>query len=454
MKDRRLAYAPDIEERELFELAARLKALPEPGFFEFETKKVLQDFFKTVGEELRIAGLAESPSRAPGLEAGGLRIIDALARTAVLAELGDPEAPALILLADIDALPTPGAPGGMAHSCGHYAQTAVMASVFKALAKAGLPERSGMRLLFVGAPAEEYVELPRRMELKKAGELRFLSGKQELIHLGVFDKPCLVLKYHSMEDSPFRELTVNGCLGGFMAKRAEFFGRPAHAGAHPENGINALSAASLALQAIHAQRDGFRDEDHVKIHPILSEGGAVVNIVPAKAVIETYVRAWTQTALADAAAKVDRSFRAGALAMAAALRITDTPGYQPFIPSSALGEVLGRAALEFEASDRIDFQDRSNASDDIGDVACLVPTCQLGCSGFVGTIHSKDFEPADPSRAYLRPAKILLRTAGLLLDNQGSIARRIIGEFKPRFSKTEYLATVESMFSIRDFREA
>ncbi|MDX9827458.1 MAG: peptidase dimerization domain-containing protein [Spirochaetia bacterium] len=451
MKNQQPAFIPGIDKQGLFELAARLKVLPEPGFFEFETKKALVEFFGSLGGGTEAAGPAGGLTGLGDAASARVRIIDGLARTAVVAELGDPEAPAVILLADIDALPTPEAPGGMAHSCGHYAQAAVMASVFKALARSGLVERSGMRLLFVGAPAEEYVELSRRMELKKAGELRFLSGKQELIYRGIFDKPCLVLKYHSMEDAPARELTVNGRLGGFIAKRAEFFGKPAHAGAHPEDGTNALSAASLALQAIHAQRDSFKDEDHVKIHPILSEGGSVVNIVPAKAVIETYVRAWTQAALTDAALKVDRSFRAGALALGAALRITDTPGYQPFIPCPALGEVLGKAALEFEAPDRIDVADTSNASDDIGDVACLVPTGQLGCSGFTGSIHSKDFEPSDPSRAYLRPAEILLRTAQLLLDNEGAAARRIIKEFKPRFSKAEYLAAVESMFSIQDF---
>ncbi len=435
MNKQQQAAMPSIDKEALYRLAAKLKALPEPGFFEFETKKTLQEF---------LSGTAVAAI-------GGLRITDGLARTAVMAECGNPEAPALILLADIDALPTPGAPEGMAHSCGHYAQAAVMASVFEALVKSGLPERAGMRLLFVGAPAEEYVQLPRRMELKKAGELHFLSGKQELIRLGVFDKPCLVLKYHSMEDSAARDLTVNGSLSGFMAKRAEFIGKPAHAGAHPEDGINALSAASLALQAIHAQRDSFKDEDHVRIHPILSEGGTVVNIVPANAVIETYVRAWDQAALADAAKKVDRSFRAGALALGAALRITDSPGYQPFHPSPALGEVLRKAALQFEAPGRIAFDDKSTASDDIGDVACLVPTGQLGCSGFTGTIHSKDFEPTDPARAYLRPAEILLSAAELLLDNKGVAARRIIEEFTPRFSKADYMATVESMFSVRDF---
>ena len=74
---------------------------------------------------------------------------------------------------------------------------------------------------------------------------------------------------------------VNGSLNGFLAKRAIFTGKAAHAGASPEDGINALSAASLALQAIHAQRDTFRDADHIRVHPILTEGGTVVNSVPA-----------------------------------------------------------------------------------------------------------------------------------------------------------------------------
>lgn len=423
-----------INEDELYALAGELKSIPEIGFFEFRTGEVLARVLAVPGAEVRRG----------------------LARTAVVAEIGgglDEKAPAIVLLADMDALPTPGAPGGMAHSCGHYAQCAVMAQVFRALAAARVSEREGVRILFIGAPAEEYVDLARRSELKAKGEIHFLSGKQELLRLGLFDRPCVVLKYHSMEDSGARELTVNGTLGGFMAKRAEFIGKPAHAGAHPEDGINALSAASLALQAIHAQRDSFKDEDHVKVHPILSEGGLVVNIVPSRAVIDTYVRGASAEAVASAARKVDRSFRAGALAMGATLRISNTPGYQAFKPSAAVGELLGQAAMEFEERARIDFSDQSNASDDIGDVACLAPTCQLGCSGFTGTIHSKDFEPSDPERAYLRPARILARTAELLAAEKGKAARKIIAGFEPRFTKSQYLESLEGMFSVREYRE-
>ncbi|MFA5851425.1 MAG: M20/M25/M40 family metallo-hydrolase [Spirochaetales bacterium] len=409
----------------LFDLAERLRNTPELGFFETKTGDIL------AGE----------------LEAMGARVTRNLALTGIRAELGPPGAPAILLLADMDALPTLGAPGGVAHSCGHHAQMAVMAAVFKALVGADFPAREKVRLVFVGAPAEEYVDLGTRMTLRDEGKIRYLSGKQELIRLGVFDDASVVLKYHSMSDSPDREATVNGTLNGFMAKRAEFIGKASHAGAHPEDGINALGAATLALQAIHAQRETFVDSDHIRVHPILSEGGTVINSVPARAVLETYIRGASHGAVLGVAAKVDHAFCAGALAMGASVRIRNTPGYQAFRPSPALGEVLGRAAKDVVDAERIDFEDRSYASDDIGDVACLVPTCQLGFSGFCGTIHASDFAPIAPERAYFEPAEILLRTAAGLGAGGGGKAQVIQDDFTPKFSKAEYLASLDALFS-------
>ncbi|PKL06952.1 MAG: amidohydrolase [Spirochaetae bacterium HGW-Spirochaetae-9] len=415
--------------RHLFDLAERLRASPELGFFEVKTAAML----------------------AAELEGMGARVERGLALTGLRAEVGPPGAPAIALLADMDALPTQGAPGGTAHSCGHHAQMAILAAVFKALVAVYLPGREKIRLLFIASPAEEYVDLGRRMELRESGTIRYLSGKQEMIRLGVFDDVSVVLKYHSMADSPVRKATVNGTLNGFMAKRAEFIGKAAHAGAHPEDGVNALNAASLALQAIHAQRETFVDSDHVRVHPILSEGGTVVNSVPARAVLETYIRAATHEAIMDAAIKVDRALCAGALAVGASLRIRSTPGYQAFHPSPAMGNLLGEAAKTLLPASAIDFEDASYASDDIGDVACLLPTCQLGYSGFCGTIHNADFAPTDSERAYFEPAAILLRLTCTLAENGGAKAASIRKEFQPHFSKTDYLASLDAQFSERFF---
>ncbi|MDP3179211.1 MAG: hypothetical protein Q8M76_14990, partial [Spirochaetaceae bacterium] len=150
-----------------------------------------------------------------------------------------------------------------------------------------------------------------------------------------------------------------------------------------------------------------------------------------------------------AARKVDRALAAGAIAVGASVRIVDTPGYQAFAPSPELGETLGKAALEFISGKDIQFDDKSFASDDIGDVACLFPTCQLGWSGFSGTIHAADFAPCDLDRAYIEPALVLAATAFDLGRSGASRALAARRAFRPRFSKEAYLATLDSRFADR-----
>lgn len=408
-------------------LASRLLACPELGFRELETAAILAET------------LAET----------GARIETGLALTGVRAELGPAGAPAIFLVADMDALLTAGVEGGVMHSCGHHAQMTVMVSAFKALAAAGVHEREGARLVFLGVPAEEYLEMDYRLGLRSQGRLRFLSGKQELLRLGCFNDAAVVLKYHSMPDQAGKVATVNGTLNGFIAKRASFIGRAAHSGAWPEKGINALNAASLALLAIHAQRETFRDDDHIRVHPVMKSGGLIVNTVPDLAVIETYVRGASWAAIQDASVKVDRALAAGAVATGCSVRIENSPGYQPFRPDPALGTVLGRAARSVVDDRLIDFADRSFASDDIGDVASLVPTCQLGYGGFSGTIHGADFHPVDPQRAYHEPARILAAAALELAGDKGALAASIRAAFKPVFSLDEYVRSLEALFVTR-----
>lgn len=414
------------------ELADRLAAVPETGFNEQAAAAIL-------AAELTSLGLAPET----GLALSGVR-----------ATAGPAGAPEIILLADMDALPTAGAPGGVMHSCGHHAQMAVMLAAFGALVRSGAPDREGFRLTFLTSPAEEYVELERRLELRASGRIRYLSGKQELIRLGAFSGAACVLKYHSAENAPDRRGNVNSAMNGFVAKKAVFTGKAAHAGAQPDRGVNALGAATLALQAIHAQRETFRDDDHVRVHPILREGGTIVNTVPDRAVIETYVRGANHQAIADASAKVDRAFAAGAIAMGASVRIIDTPGYQPFNPSPEVGDVLYRAACEIAPPDMIRFQGRGFASDDIGDVASLVPTAQLEWSGFSGTIHSSAFEACDPERAYGEPALILALAAFDLGADGGARARAARAAFTPAFAEADYFRALDTRFSERNIEWA
>lgn len=38
-------------------------------------------------------------------------------------------------------------------------------------------------------------------------------------------------------------------------------------------------------------RETFRDKDTVRVHPIMTKGGDLINVIPNEAVIETLVRA-------------------------------------------------------------------------------------------------------------------------------------------------------------------
>lgn len=417
------------QREETIKLAFRLASIPEAGFEEFETMKELERQLAACGVKAEVG----------------------LARTGIRATIGPAGAPNLVLLADMDALPTRGAPNDIMHSCGHHAQMSIMLAVFSALHALGIPEKLGFRLSLVGAPAEEYTHLDERKALRVKGEIRYLSGKQELIRLGVFDDAACVIKYHSMADSPERMATVNGTLNGFVAKQALFVGKAAHSGAAPDQGVNALNAAVIALMAIHSQRETFRDSDHIRVHPILKEGGTTVNTVPDRARIETYIRGASIEAIQNAARKVDRALAAGAMAVGASVTVSTTPGYQPFRPSDALGVRLAASAARFLPETAIDLHDYSYASDDIGDVACLVPACQLGFSGFSGTIHSADFKASDPERAYILPGRIL---ADLVLDlgaDGGRKAQEIRSAFKPTLDKAAYLAYLDSCFEEKTY---
>ena len=78
-------------------------------------------------------------------------------------------------------------------------------------------------------------------------------------------------------------------------------------GPHREKGINALNAAMLGMMNIHALRETFPDNERVRVHPMLTKGGDIVNIVPADVRMESYVRA----ASTDYIKKVKQGYNPG-----------------------------------------------------------------------------------------------------------------------------------------------
>jgi metal-dependent amidase/aminoacylase/carboxypeptidase family protein len=223
-------------------------------------------------------------------------------------------------------------------------------------------------------------------------------------------------------------------------------GRASHAGGAPQLGINALSAAMIALNAIHCQRESFYEKDTIRIHPIITKGGDAVSVIPAEVTMETFVRGGSLEAIQDANMKVDRCLRAGAMAMGAEVEISTIPGYLPQRNDRGYGELFGANVESLFGPGQFDIGGHRTGSTDMGDIAHLMPVIHPYVASARGKAHGADFHLHEPQHAYLTPAKLLAMTAIDLLYDNAAQAKQIIGDFKPAMTKDSYLAFARGLF--------
>jgi amidohydrolase len=329
---------------------------------------------------------------------------------------------------------------GAAHACGHNAQLAHLLGAASALVARDAQRHFAGRIVFLAVPAEEYVDLAWRSEARRRGEIEFLGGKPELVRCGVFDDVDLALMVHASGNDGDAPLSILWEFGGFVAKRFRFLGRAAHAGVAPHRGINALAAARIGLQAIDAVRETFRDEDRVRVHPIVTHGGDAVNVVPHEVRVETFVRGMSVAAIADAAAKVDRAMRAGAYALGAEVEIETLPGYLPLAVDRTLGALFRANAVALVGDAGWDEGPICGACTDAGDLSQLMPVLHPNHGGCAGFNHTVDFRIVDPHAAYVTPAKALCGTVVDLLCDDARAARATLAAYTPHFTRDAYLA--------------
>lgn len=382
-------------------------------------------------------------------QALGLQNITRPAHTGVKAYLPAAQGDVRVaVLGEMDAVLSPQHPdasaAGAAHACGHHAQLAGLLGA--AIGLGAVAEHLQGGVCFIAAPAEEYVEIGYRSGLRRDGQLEYLGGKQQLIAEGAFDDVDLAMMVHAETDAPCPRAVIQGPAGGFIGKEVRFIGREAHAGGAPWQGINALNAASLAIQAIHAQRETFRDCDQVRVHPIITKGGDLVNTVPADVRMESYVRAASTQAMAQANAKVDRALRGAAYALGAKVEIDNLPGYLPLVQNQAMSQLFAENVRTLLPDVCIEKGLPFCGSTDMGDLSYLIPVIQPTMSGFSGGLHSKDFRVIAPYLAYVAPAKVLASTVIDLLTNGAASAKEIL-QNTVRHSVSEYKALWHSILT-------
>ena len=405
---------------------------PETGFREWNTTKYLAGIFEAAGYKLNMAG--DIPGFYTDLDTGR-------------------PGPKILILGELDALVAPNHPdavNGCAHACGHHAQCAALVGTALALKEPGALDGLCGSIRLMAVPAEEMIEVEFREGLRRQGIIHALGGKVEFLHRGYMDGCDIAYMLHATSSTTedFNINNSNGC----MTKEIVFEGVASHAGGSPHMGVNALYAASLGLQAINAIRETFLDGDHVRVHPIITNGGGAVNIIPAEARISTYVRGATMESILKNNRKVTRAVAGAAVSMGAKLRISDRPGYAPLLNDERLSQIAGEVASRLLGADRVNIHKPWGCgSTDMGDLSCVMRTIHPHIAGASGKGHGDDYRITNPYMTCVNGAIIDVLLAVELLKDDAAKAKEVLAGPPLRYpNKEAYFAEMDQIICDKD----
>lgn len=431
--------AVDAARDRLIHLAERVYAEPEVGFEEEETSQVVFEALSELGLEVT-----------RGIAGTGLKAVKGFGRSG----------PAIGVIGELDALRVPehesaNAETGAAHACGHHAQLGQMVGAATALTALGQARDLQGAVAFIAAPAEEFIDVGSRLDRRARGEIGFLSGKQEMIRLGAFDDVDMAMMVHTSSEGEPGRFTLGGTSNAHVVHRVRFLGKAAHAGGAPWEGVNALQAATIALGAVNAQRETFQERHTVRVHGIITQGGASVNSVPSEVVYEGRVRARTGAVTDEVAEHVERCFRAGALAMNGEVEITRIPGYLALENDRDLEDVFARnaeLARGANAAVRRPADANRGGSTDMGDLSQIMPVIHPYVTAASGSAHGADYVVNDYEAAVIAPAKVMAMTVIDLLFDGAAEAGSILRHHKPAMTARAYIQSQEARMKVMRYR--
>lgn len=309
--------------------------------------------------------------------------------------------PTIGFLAEYDALEKLG------HGCGHnvIASAAVGAGIALAKSLGDIPAT----IVVYGTPAEETT-----------------SGKLPMTAAGLFDRLDVALMTH-----PGDRTTVGAKSLALNLIDFTFEGKAAHAAASPEKGISALDGVMMLFNGIEYLREHVRSD--IRIHGIVTDGGAAANIVPERAAARFYVRGADRSYLNTVVERVYNVARGAAMATGTTVTIQEVKAYDNKVILEGLSQLMLENARAAGAK-QILPPPESTGSTDFGSVTYRVPGAELGIAFVpVGTPgHSQAYVQAgttpDGHEAVITAAKTLAATGYDLITNP-ELLKQVKAEF-------------------------
>ncbi|CDS10946.1 hypothetical protein LRAMOSA03211 [Lichtheimia ramosa] len=300
---------------------------------------------------------------------------------------------------EYDALP------GIGQACGH--ELIAISGLACALATKTLLEQNLIQgtVVLYGTPAEEST-----------------SGKITFVQQGlVKDRVDVAMMIHP---GPGDGLYMK-CLA-IDTVTVEYFGRAAHAGATPWEGINAVDAMMQAWDNISMLRQQTLTTN--RIHGIITDGGKSANVIPDYASCTFLARSVTKEQLAELKIKMENCIKAAAVATGCQVKLQ----WSPKGPTDDVfqNEPLAETYKHFMEAQGIKFFPKSleesvvSGSTDMGNFSYAVPTIHPGFSiGTTASNHTIEFAKASITekahKSTLIAAECLAKTAAsVFLDDQ------------------------------------
>lgn len=370
---------------EAWDLALRIHAKPEIAWQETFAVQGLTDYLSRNGfkVERNFCGL-ETSFRA-------------------IRDLGS-EGPTITYLAEYDALPDLG------HACGHNLIGTASAGAAIALSNAAEAQGLSGRIEVVGTPAEE------------GG-----GGKIILTERGAFRNSDVAMMFHPSA----RSMPIRGALAACRLTMT-FHGKASHAASFPHLGINAFDACRLTFNAVDAMRQHLPDE--TRIHGMIRDRGAALNVVPDTMVAEFSVRHRKVEQLEQIKSKVRRCAEGAALAVGATVEIAEDLTYSERRNNHQLALRFG-GYLQALGEDVVDPPVFGGVgSSDFGNVSQVVPAIhsyiKIVPEGV--TNHTPQFTEAAASAAGKRGMELAIKSlamTGFDVLNDAEYRNRIREEF-------------------------
>lgn len=424
-------YLSFIDEHEdvILECERYIWSNPEIGYKEWKTSAYLEKLFEDLGYTI------QKPSNIPGFVAD--------------LDSGRP-GPKIALIGELDSLicethPEADPETKAVHACGHHCQTATLLGAAIAFSQDNSMKDLSGSVRFIAVPAEETIDLEYRNNLIEKGTINYVAGKVEFLYRGLFDDVDMAIMIHidSNREKNFGILKgANGCI----TKHFEFEGKASHAGISPHDGINALYAATLAINSCNALRETFEEKDYIRWHPIITQAGVAANAIPELAKMDAYLRGATFEKMIEINKKINRALAGAAAAIGGNVRIIDMPGNMPIHCNSYLNELFEDVVEDLFGEEQVYHDGWKTFSGDLGDITMLMPGIHPYAAGASGTGHGKDYYITDPVNACVNTAKIMACMVYELLSNNADFAIKIKEEYDPVFkTKEEYFTAIDSI---------